>query len=58
MDLIKKSLPKQNTIPINLEALTARKKVQAMRLYPPSNLPISGLKFIEKQIFELLLFLN
>ena len=27
------------------------KKVQAMRLYPPSNLPISGLKFIEKQIF-------
>ena len=27
------------------------KKVPAMRLYLPSNLPISGLKFIEKQIF-------
>ena len=27
------------------------KKVQAIRLYSPSNLPISGLKFIEKQIF-------
>ena len=35
----------------DLEAWTARKKVQATRLHPPSNLPISGLKLIEKQIF-------
>ena len=34
-----------------LEASTARKKVQAMRLHPSSNFPISGLKLIEKQIF-------
>ena len=27
------------------------KKVQAMRLHPSSNFPISGLKLIEKQIF-------
>ena len=35
----------------DLKVLEAGKKVPAMRLYLPSNLPISGLKFIEKQIF-------
>ena len=33
--------------------MDSRKKVQAMRLYPGSNLPISGVKFIKKQTFSL-----
>ena len=35
----------------DFEVLVVEKKVPAMRLYSPSNLLISGLKFIEKQIF-------
>ena len=37
----------------NLERWTVGKKVQAMILYPGSNLPNSGLKFIKNQIFSL-----
>ena len=37
----------------NLERWTVGKKVQAMRLYLGSNLSISGVKFIKKEIFSL-----
>ena len=42
----------------DLEGRTVRKKVQTMRLYPDSNLPNSGLKFIKKQNLVYAEFLN
>ena len=40
----------------DVEAKPVEKKVQAMRLFPPSNLPISGVKITEKPIFQLCIF--
>ena len=48
---VKTNFSTTNVSHTDLKALAVGKKVPAMRLYLPSNLPISGLEFIEKQIF-------